>query len=70
MLYLIYGLVGGLVLTWLAKMLIKNVWVATIAGIIVANVVLLVLGQFDNYFLIGSVVGGVIIALMPNKGKK
>ena len=69
MIYLIYGLVGGLVLTWLVKMLIKNVWVAAIVCIIIANIILLILGTIDSYFAIGSIVGGVIIALIPNKGK-
>lgn len=67
MIYLVYGVVGGLVLTFLSKMLVKNVWIATVIGIVVANIILLVMGTFDNYFLIGSVVGGVAIALMPNK---
>lgn len=67
MIYLVYGIVGGLVLTFLAKMLVKNTWVSAVIGIVVANVVLLVIGTFDSYFLIGSVVGAVAIALMPNK---
>ena len=67
--YIIYGVVGGAVLSWLAKMLIKNTWGAVAVGVVVANIILLVLGQFDNYFLIGSVIGGVAIALMPSKKK-
>ena len=67
--YIIYGVVGGAVLAWLAKMLIKNTWGAVAVGVVVANIILLVLGQFDNYFLIGSIIGGVAIALMPNKKK-
>lgn len=70
MAYIIYGVVGGLVLTFLAKMLVKNTWIAAVIGVVVANIILLAMGTFDNYFLIGSVVGGVAIALMPNKGKK
>ena len=67
--YIIYGVVGGAVLAWLAKMLIKNTWGAVAVGVVVANIILLVLGQFDNYFLIGSIIGGVAIALMPSKKK-
>lgn len=70
MTYIIYGVVGGLVLTYLAKMLVKSVWIAVAIGIVVANIILLIMGNFDSYFLIGSVVGAVAIALMPNKGKK
>ena len=67
MIYLVYGIVGGLVLTFLSKMLIKNVWIAAVVGIVVANIILLIMGTIDNYFIIGSIIGGVAIALIPNK---
>ena len=70
MLFLIYGLVGGLVLTMLGKKLVKNTWLAAIVGAIIANVALLLVGgQIDNYFLIGSIVGAGAIALMPQSKK-
>lgn len=65
---IVYGIVGGLVLTWLAKQVIKNMWGAAVIGAVVTIIVLGIMpAGFTPTAAIAAVVGAVIGALIGKK---
>lgn len=67
---LIYGLVGGFVLTWLLGMLIKNTWVTAVVAYVVTAIGLGMLPAGVQPLTLLAALVGVAIAAYMGMGKK
>lgn len=68
---IIGGLVGGFVLTWVAVMLVKNVWLSVVIGIVVTCLVFWMswLGEGLKASNVIAAVVGALVGYMVVRGK-